>query len=91
MEKAISVKEKIRCLLQNRFNCTQLLIEDESHKHRGHQGAPEGGESHFHITIIAAEFGSLDRLGRQRAIYEALNDLMQNPIHALSIDASPPE
>ena len=91
MKKPMSVEEEIRYLLQKRFNPTQLTITDESHKHAGHHAAPSGGQSHFHIIITASEFATLDRLGRQRAIYETLDHLLKGPVHALSIKASTPE
>ncbi len=91
MEKLRSVEEEIRSLLQKRFTPSKLIITDESHKHAGHSGAPSGGQSHFHVVIIANEFAALDRLARQRAVYQALDRLLQNPIHALSITASAPD
>jgi BolA protein len=91
MEKIVPVEEKIRYLLHKRFNPTHLTITDESHKHAGHHAAPSGGQSHFHISITANEFTTLDKLGRQRAIYEELDQLLRGPIHALSIRASAPE
>ena len=91
MKKLMAVEEEIRSLLQKRFNPIQLTITDESHKHAGHRAAPSGGQSHFHISITASEFATLDRLSRQRAVYETLDQLLEGPVHALSIKASPPE
>ena len=85
-----SVEEKIAKILRSRFNPIQLVIHDESHMHAGHAGAPSGGESHFRVTIRAQEFSGLNRLERQRVIHEALDELLQGPIHALSITASAP-
>ncbi len=86
-----SVGKEIRKILQKRFNPVQLVIDDESHMHVGHASAPSGGESHFRISIKAKEFSSLSRLDRQRAVHEALDELLQGPIHALSITASAPD
>ena len=91
MVKLRSVEKEIQNILRARFNPIQLIIDDESHKHAGHSGAPSGGESHFRITITAHEFAGLDRLKRQRTIHEALEGLLQGPIHALSIKASAPD
>ena len=90
MQNLESVEERIGKILQGRFTPVQLIIDDESHMHAGHAGAPSGGESHFRITIKAQEFSGLNRLERQRAIHEALDELLQGPIHALSIKASAP-
>ena len=81
MEKLRSVEEEIHDLLQKRFKPIKLVIVDESDKHAGHSGAPNGGQSHFHITIIANEFAELDRLSRQRAIYQTLDRLLQNRVY----------
>ena len=56
MKNLESVEEKIAKILRSRFNPVQLVIDDESHMHAGHAGAPSGGESHFRITIKAQEF-----------------------------------
>ena len=90
MKNLESVEEKIAKILRSRFNPVQLVIDDESHMHAGPAGAPSGGESHFRITIKAQEFSGLSRLERQRAIHDALDELLQGPIHALSITASAP-
>ena len=91
MAKSRSVEEEIRDLLQKQFNPIKLIITDESHKHAGHPGAPSGGQSHFHIAITANEFSTLDRLGRQRAIYQTLGELLHGPVHALAVKAFAPE
>ena len=76
----------IQLLITFRLLQPQLL-----HMHVGHASAPSGGESHFRISIKAKEFSSLSRLDRQRAVHEALDELLQGPIHALSITASAPD
>ena len=70
-----------------------LDIIDDSAKHRGHAGhRGDDAESHFTVRITAAAFAGQSRLARQRAVYAALGDLMAaDRIHALSIDARPPE
>ena len=90
MKNLESVEEKIEKILRGRFYPVELVIDNESHMHVGHAGAPSGGESHFRITIRAQEFSGLNRLERQRAIHDALDELLQGPIHALSITASAP-
>ena len=65
-----------------------LLIEDESHRHRGHAGAREGG--HYDLLIVAEGFAGKNTVARHRMIYEAAGDLMRNGIHALSIRAFAP-
>jgi intracellular septation protein len=95
VSKAVSPTEKsrterLRERLESRFAPTQLSIEDESHLHEGHAGAA-GGHSHFRIRIVAEAFRGIPAVARHRLIYAAVDDLMQNDIHALAIEALPPE
>jgi len=64
-----------------------LDLVDESAKHAGHAGAAPGGNTHWKLTIVSAAFAGKSTVARHRMIYQALGDLMQNPIHALSIRA----
>ncbi len=65
----------------------RLELLDESAKHAGHAGAAPGGNTHWKLTIVSAAFAGKTTVARHRMIYEALGELMQNPIHALSISA----
>ncbi|MBB5515674.1 BolA protein [Rubricella aquisinus] len=80
------VAEQIELKLKDAFAPTALEVVDESHLHAGHAGAPEGGQSHFRVTIRAAEFAGKSRVAQQRAIYAALKEEMAGPIHALALD-----
>ena len=70
---------------------TRLELIDESAKHAGHAGARPGGNTHWKLTIVSAAFAGSSTVARHRMIYEALGELMQDPIHALSISAKAPE
>ena len=65
------------------------MIVDESHRHVGHEGARDG-RGHFAVEIVSAAFVGLAPLARHRKVYEAVGDLMQTDIHALSIKAMTP-
>jgi BolA protein len=67
-----------------------LQIIDDSAAHAGHAGARSGG-GHFNVLIISKAFTGKAPLQRHRLVYEALHDLMQREIHALSIKALAPE
>lgn len=69
---------------------SRLELVDESAKHIGHAGARPGGNTHWRLTIVSAAFTGNSTLARHRMIYGALGELMQDPIHALSIDAKAP-
>ena len=67
-----------------------VVLEDESAQHAGHAGAASGG-GHFRLTLVSPQFRSLSTLARHRLVYDAMGDLMQREIHALSITALTPE
>lgn len=66
-----------------------LEIVDESALHAGHAGA-RGGGGHYQLTLVSPAFSGLNALARHRLVYQTLGDLMQGPIHALSITALAP-
>ena len=70
---------------------TRLDLDDQSAHHIGHAGHDGRGESHFALVIEAEAFTGLTRIERQRAVYAALGDLMQERVHALTIKAVAPE
>lgn len=66
-----------------------LDISDDSHLHAGHAGAADG-RGHFTVRIVSERFQGLPTLKRHRLVYEAVGDMMQTDIHALSIQALSP-
>lgn len=80
---------EIRSRLETAFSPEELEIRDESRKHIGHPGARDG-RGHFHVHIVSQRFVGTSPLERHRMVYEALGDLMQTDIHALSLTAQPP-
>jgi BolA family transcriptional regulator, general stress-responsive regulator len=82
--------QRLRERLENRFDPTQLTVEDESHLHEGHAGA-RGGQSHFRVRIVSEAFRGISPVARHRLVYAALDDLLKNDIHALAIEALPPD
>ena len=71
------------------LNPTLLELTDESHKHAGHAGAISGG-GHYLLNIVSAQFVGKNTMARHRMIYLALGELMQQEIHALTIQARTP-
>lgn len=82
------VKDIIEKKLVEAFSPQHIEVIDESHKHHGHSAAPEGGQSHFIVSIRAAVFSDQSRVKQQRAIYAVLKEEMAGPIHALTLDVS---
>jgi BolA protein len=83
----MSTVELIRTRLAT-LEPTQLEIQDDSAKHAGHAGAKEGG--HYAVRIVAPCFAGLSTMQRHRLVYDAVGDLPQQRIHALSITAKTP-
>lgn len=79
----------IRERIEKALAPAQLEVIDESHKHIGHEGAKDG-RGHFLVRIMSDRFEGLRPLQRHRLVYEAVGDLMQTDIHALSIETSTP-
>ena len=82
--------ERIRAALERAFAPERLVVEDDSRHHVGHAGAATG-RGHFTVEIVASAFAGLPPLARHRRVYEALGELMQTDIHALSVRARAPD
>ena len=80
--------EMIRERLNKAFTPEHLNIIDESHLHAGHASA--GGAGHFTVEIVADAFADKNLIERHRLVYDAVDDIMNTEIHALSIKASTP-
>jgi BolA family transcriptional regulator, general stress-responsive regulator len=76
--------EQIRQRLTQALAPTELEVIDEGHLHAGHAGE---GKGHFRVRIVSAAFAGQLPIRRHRMVYAAVEDLMDNGIHALSIDA----
>ena len=86
----MAVAEQIERKLREAFSPEKLEIIDESHLHAGHAGAPDGGESHFRIVIVAIHFEGMSRVARQRALNSVLSEELAGPVHALSAEIKTP-
>lgn len=75
---------EMKSRLELNLSPSELVIEDESHLHAGHAGA-KSGKGHFRIAIAAEKFQGLRPLQKHRLVYDALGDMMETDIHALSI------
>lgn len=81
--------DRIRKRLDAGLAPTQLEIVDDSHHHAGHAGARDG-RGHFTVVIVSPRFEGLRTVQRHRLVYDAVGDLMETDIHALSIHALAP-
>ena len=81
--------ERIKRRLQQTLSPRHLELVDASAAHAGH--AQAGGAGHFYLTIVSEVFAGKGPVQRHQLVYQALGDLMQSEIHALSIQAYTPE
>lgn len=77
--------EEIKKRLNEHLSPSAMEIIDESHLHAGHVGAREG-KGHFRLRISSDRFTEVRPIQCHRMIYDALGELMQTDIHALSIE-----
>ena len=80
---------KLDSRLRQALSIHALEIEDQSHLHAGHAGAKDG-KGHFRVAVVADEFAGLAPLKRHRLVYDAVGNLMDTDIHALTIEARAP-
>ena len=85
MTVAQDIERRLQALAPSR-----LELLDESAQHAGHAGAAPGGNTHWKLTIVSAAFEGKPTVARHRMVYQALGELMNHPIHALSINAKSP-
>ena len=82
--------DRIRAYLQAEFDPDELEIKDDSHLHEGHTGAKEG-KGHFRVRIVSERFLNTRPVDCHRMVFQALGDMMNTDIHALSVAASAPD
>jgi BolA protein len=67
----------------------ELKLQDDSHLHAGHVGNQGGG--HFQVKVVSSHFSGKSQIMRHRMVYQILNDLIPQKIHAISILAISPD
>ncbi len=82
-----TVADQIHARLTERLQPTALKVIDESAAHAGHAGASASGQgSHMRVCIASPMFTSLSRVQRHRLVYDALQDFIDQGVHALAIE-----
>ena len=80
---AAELEDRLRRVLQP----STLVVIDESADHAGHSGANgTGAGTHFRVRIAAAAFDGKSRVQRHRLVYDALQDFLDQGLHALAIE-----
>lgn len=85
-----TMAERITTRLEQALAPVRLAVLDESHRHHGHAGWREGGETHFRVDIVSEAFIGKSRLERHRLVNAALAEELAGGVHALAIAARAP-
>lgn len=83
--------DRLTQILTTQFTPLRLDIVDQSALHAGHAGAAAGGETHYHVTLVTAQFAGLTRVARSRCVNQALADEFAGGLHALSLTLRAPD
>ena len=77
--------------LQARLAPTRLEVLDESAAHAGHSGAnAQGMGSHFRVRIASPAFDGKSRVACHRLVYDAMQNFIDQGLHALAIEIIKP-
>jgi BolA protein len=78
-----AIEAKLRAVLQP----TELQVIDESGDHAGHAGANAAGfGTHFRVRIASPLFANKSRVTRHRLVYDAMQNFIDQGLHALAIE-----
>ena len=84
--RAADIEQQLRA----RLTPTQLEVLDESAAHAGHAGANEQGfGSHFRVRIASPAFAGKSRVACHRLVYDAMQNFIDQGLHALAIEILP--
>ena len=76
--------DQIEEKLKNQIEIEELIIVDNSHKHKGHKFfSPE--KLHLHLKIKSLYLNSISRLNAQKLVMKILQEDLKTKIHALEI------
>ena len=76
--------DEINKKLKKQIEIEELIIVDNSHKHKGHKFfSPE--KFHLHLKIKSLYLKSISRVNAQKLIMKILKEDLKTKIHALEI------
>jgi BolA protein len=81
----MDIKKEIENILIKSFSISHLEIDDLSDLHKGHKEAKISGGGHYDILIVSDYFEGKSLIMRHRNVYKALENLLKDKIHALSL------
>ena len=77
----MDVRQNIVDKLRAQLAPAYLDVEDESHMHN----VPPEAQSHFKVTVVAAEFAGQSLVNRHRRVNRILAEELAGPVHALAL------
>jgi len=77
----MNMQETITSKLEQAFSPEHLEVINESHMHN----VPPGSESHFKIVIVSDEFKDKMLIARHRMVNKALQQELDDGIHAMAL------
>jgi BolA family transcriptional regulator, general stress-responsive regulator len=92
MQAALKINaENLTTRLTERLTPTHLVVLDESAAHAGHIGS-NGTDfgTHFRVQIASPFFTSQSRVACHRLVYDAVQDFMDQGLHAFAIEIVKP-
>ena len=79
----MNLVQEIKSRLKKSMTIDPLTIMDDTGKHLRHQHY-DGGK-HFQIIIVSSTFEGISLLDRHKLVYQALNGMIKNEIHAIKL------
>jgi BolA protein len=82
-----TVADHMALRLHEKLAPTQLEVLDESAAHAGHAGSNGSAfGTHFRVRIASPRFTGQPRVARHRLVYDALQDFIDQGVHAIAIE-----
>jgi len=79
----MNLVHEIKSRLKKTMDIEHLTIMDDTGKHLTHQHY-DGGR-HFQIKIVSSAFEGVSLLDRHKLVYQALDGMIKNEIHAIGL------
>jgi BolA family transcriptional regulator, general stress-responsive regulator len=83
------VQSQIHSILHIQFDPDFLEVINESHMHAGHEHM--GPETHFRIRLASFKFSGKKTIERHRLVHGALDELLRDKVHAITLDLQTPD
>ncbi|WP_417546005.1 BolA family protein [Marinobacter sp.] len=85
----MKMQNAIETKLNEAFDASILLVENESHKH----SVPPNSETHFKVTMVSPAFAGQMKVKRHQAVYKLLSEELEmaGGVHALALHLYSPQ